>query len=43
MARRTGRGGADRAMLFGPVPGDDAALVKLANDLDTLEGQVLTH
>jgi len=43
LARRTGRGeGQIRAMLFGPVPGDDAGLVKLANDLDTLEGQVLT-
>jgi hypothetical protein len=30
-------------MLFGPAPGDDAALVRLASDLDTLEGQVLTH
>jgi hypothetical protein len=29
-------------MLFGPVPGDDSGLVKLANDLDILEGQVLT-
>lgn len=44
LARRTGRGeGQIYAMLFGPVPGDDAALVKLASDLDTLEGQVLTH
>jgi hypothetical protein len=44
LARRTGRGeGEIRAMLFGPVPGDDAALVKLASDLDALEGQVLTH
>jgi len=43
LARRTGRGeGQIRAMLFGPVPGDDDGLVKLANDLDTLEGQVLT-
>jgi hypothetical protein len=43
LARRTGRGeGLIRAMLFGPVPGDDAGLVKLANDLDALEGQVLT-
>jgi hypothetical protein len=30
-------------MLFGPVPGDDAALVKLASDLDVLEGEVLTE
>ena len=29
-----------RAILFGPVPGDDAALVRLATDLDALEGQV---
>jgi hypothetical protein len=44
LARRTGRGeGQIHAMLFGPAPGDDAALVKLASDLDTLEGQVLTH
>jgi hypothetical protein len=43
LARRTGRGeGQIRAMLFGQVPGDDAELVKLANDLDALEGQVLT-
>ena len=43
LARRTGRGeGQIRAMLFGPVPGDGAGLVKLAYDLDTLEGQVLT-
>jgi hypothetical protein len=31
------------AMLFGPVPGDDAALVALADDLDTLEKEVRTH
>jgi hypothetical protein len=44
LARRTGRGeGQIHAMLFGPVPGDDAALVKLATNLDALEGQVLTH
>jgi hypothetical protein len=44
LARRTGRGeGEIHAMLFGPAPGDDAALVKLASDLDALEGQVLTH
>jgi hypothetical protein len=30
-------------MLFGPAPGDEAALVMLANDLDALEGQVLTQ
>jgi hypothetical protein len=28
------------AMLFGPVPGDDAALVALAHDLDALEREV---
>jgi hypothetical protein len=43
LAGRTGRDyGEIRAILFGPVPGDDAALVKLAADLDALEGQVLT-
>jgi hypothetical protein len=31
------------AMLFGPVPGDDAALVALADDLDALESEVRTH
>jgi hypothetical protein len=31
------------AMLFGPVPGDDAALVALADDLDTLEKEVRTQ
>jgi hypothetical protein len=31
------------AMLFGPVPGDDAALVALADDLDVLESEVRTH
>jgi len=44
LASRTGRG-ADEiwAILFGPVPRDDAALVRLATDLDALEGQVLTQ
>jgi hypothetical protein len=44
LARRTGRG-ADEigAILFGPAPPDDAALVRLATDLDALEGQVLTQ
>ena len=44
LASRTGRG-ADEiwAILFGPVPHDDAALVRLATDLDALEGQVLTQ
>jgi hypothetical protein len=44
LADRTGRGDQQiRAMLYGPAPGDDAALVKLATDLDTLEAQVLTQ
>jgi hypothetical protein len=43
LASRTGRDpGEIRAILFGPVPGDDAALVRLAADLNALEGQVLT-
>jgi hypothetical protein len=43
LAGRTGRGADEiRAVLFGPVPADDAALVRLATDLDALEGQVLT-
>ena len=43
LASRTGRdAGEIRAILFGAVPGDDAALVKLAAGLDALEGQVLT-
>jgi hypothetical protein len=43
LAGRTGRAAGEiRAVLFGPVPGDDAALVKLAADLDALEEQVLT-
>jgi Domain of unknown function (DUF4350) len=42
LARRTGRDpGEIRALLFGEVPGDDAALVRLADGLDALEGQVL--
>jgi hypothetical protein len=44
LASRTGRGAEEvRAILFGAVPGDDAALMKLATDLDALEGQVLTQ
>lgn len=44
LAGRTGRGADEiQAMLFGPVPRDDAALVALAKDLDTLEGQVLAQ
>jgi hypothetical protein len=31
------------AMLFGPAPGDDAALVALAHDLDALEREVRTQ
>jgi len=31
------------AMLFGPAPGDDAALVALADDLDALEREVRTQ
>jgi hypothetical protein len=41
---RSGSGQARiEAMLFGPVPGDDAALVALAHDLDALEKEVRTH
>jgi Domain of unknown function (DUF4350) len=44
LASRTGRDAGDvRALLFGEVPGDDAALVRLADGLDALEGQVLTR
>jgi hypothetical protein len=43
LAARTGRDpGEIQAILFGPAPRDDAALVSLAGALDTLEGQVLT-
>jgi hypothetical protein len=44
LAGRTGRS-ADEiwAILFGAVPPDDAALVRLAADLDALEEQVLTQ
>lgn len=43
LAARTGREpGEIQAILFGPAPHDDAALVCLAADLDSLEGQVLT-
>jgi Domain of unknown function (DUF4350) len=43
MAAGTGRGaGQIRATLFGPVPRDDAALMALARDIDTLEGEVRT-
>jgi len=41
---RSGSGQARiEAMLFGPVPGDDAALVALAHDLDALEREVRTQ
>lgn len=44
MAARTGReAGTIRATLFGPVPRDDAALLALARDIDTLEGEVRTR
>jgi hypothetical protein len=44
LAGRTGRtAGEIRDMLFGPDPADDSGLVRLAADLDTLEGQVLTR
>ena len=43
VAARTGReAGTIRATLFGPVPPDDATLVTLAHDIDTLEGEVRT-
>ena len=41
---RSGSGQARiEAMLFGPAPGDDAALVALAGDLDALEREVRTQ
>lgn len=41
VAARTGRDGADvAAILFGPPPRDDAALVALGDDMDALEGEV---
>jgi Domain of unknown function (DUF4350) len=44
LAGRTGRTvGEIRDMLFGPEPADDSGLVRLAADLDMLEGQVLTR
>jgi uncharacterized protein DUF4350 len=43
LAARTGRDPDEVAgILFGPVPRDDGALVALATELDSLEGQVLT-
>ena len=42
LAARTGReAGAIKATLFGPVPRDDAALVTLAREIDTLEADTL--
>ena len=42
LAARTGReAGAIKATLFGSVPRDDAALVTLARDIDTLEAATL--
>lgn len=41
LAGRTGRQAAHlEAILYGPVPPDDGALVRLATDLDNLEGEV---
>jgi hypothetical protein len=41
LAGRTGRAADEiQAILSGPVPGDDAALLRLATDLDALEGQM---
>jgi hypothetical protein len=43
LAARTGRDPDEiSGILFGPAPRDDAALVALATELDSLEGQVLT-
>ncbi|MDU0304991.1 DUF4350 domain-containing protein, partial [Streptomyces sp. PAL114] len=39
-ARLQGDGQAPHTVLFGPPPGDDAALVRLADQLDALERQV---
>jgi hypothetical protein len=41
-ARSGGAATRTEAMLFGPAPGDDAALVALADDLDALEREVRT-
>jgi hypothetical protein len=44
VAAVTGRDpGAVQAILYGPVPGDDAALVALGQDIDALEGEVRTQ
>ncbi len=44
VAALTGRDpGAVRAILYGPAPRDDAALVALGQDIDALEGEVRTQ
>jgi hypothetical protein len=44
VAAQTGRGpDAVRAILYGPAPRDDAALVTLGQDIDALEGEVRTQ
>lgn len=44
VAARTGRQpGEVRALLYGPTPADDAALVRLARDLDELAREALTR
>jgi hypothetical protein len=44
VAVRTGRETSEvRAILFGPAPRDDAALVALGRDMDALEGEVRTQ
>jgi hypothetical protein len=44
VAAVTGRDpGAVQAILYGPVPRDDAALVALGQDIDALEGEVRTQ
>ena len=44
LASRTGRTAPQiEALLYGPVPADDGALVRLAAELDALEGEVLTR
>lgn len=41
VSRRTGRAGGDvESLLFGAPPGDDAALVQLAKELDSLEESI---
>lgn len=44
VAAHTGREpGAVQAILYGPAPRDDAALVRLGHDIDALEGEVRTQ